>query len=984
MGKTTAMSERLGPQPGERIDREQPVGFVFEGRRFQGYRGDTLSTALWASGVRVLGRSFKYHRPRGIFSLCGLDCNALAENRDSTNLRMDTTPIEPGLEVKAVNTWGGVQSDLYRFTELFSAFLPVGFYYKAFHRPRALFPFYERCMRRIAGLGNVHPDEPLQPTPKRYDFCDLLVVGSGPAGLSAAVAAAELGLKVLLVEEDRLPGGTLGFQLPGDPEARALLEQLLGKATALPNLELRTGTTAAGCYADHWLALIDSRRLTKLRARSLVVAAGCYDQPAVFRNNDLPGVMLASAAQRLIHQYAVKPFRQAVVVTANTDGYRAAVDLHRAGVKVALVSDLRPQGETSTWKEEVAGRRIPIRPGTAIYEALPAPGKRAIRGALLCPQNGRGDPLPDQSEPISCDGIAMSVGWTPADSILRQAGACMRYAESLEQYVPDRLPPGVFAAGRVNGIYALGDQLEDGRRAGRQAAAHLGKAAPEAPAASQRRGPAFSHPYPVFPHPRGKNFVDLDEDIQLDDIRNSVQEGFDSAELLKRYSTLGMGPSQGKHSNLNGARILARLKGKSLAATGLTTARPFTSPVPLSHLAGRIFSPQRRTPLHARHRQLGARFMVAGIWLRPEYYPVPGASRRAAIQAEAEAVRRRVGVVDVGTLGKLEICGPDAVAFMERMYTGRFARLREGRSRYVLMCDESGMMVDDGVAARLASDRFYVTTTSGASDAVAREMTRWALIWSLQVMVLNLTGMYGAMNLAGPRSLQILQSLTDIDLDPEAFPYLGVRQGRVAGARARVLRVGFVGEWGYEIHVPADAAVGVWDRLLEAGRAGGIRPFGVEAQRLLRLEKGHLIMGQDSDGLSYPGEAGLEWAVKADKPFFLGQRSLSILGARPLNRRLVGFAFPEAYAGPLPRECELVIHRGEIAGRVTSAAFSPTLKQVIGMAYVSPARSEPGTAVRIRTGGRRVVTARVVKLPFYDPGNLRQKQAPDRISHRGA
>ena len=635
------------------------------------------------------------------------------------------------------------------------------------------------------------------------------------------------------------------------------MEKLLAKAAALPNLELRTGTTAAGCYADHWLALIDSRRLTKLRARSLVVAAGCYDQPAVFRNNDLPGVMLASAAQRLIHQYAVKPFRQAVVVTANTDGYRAAVDLHRAGVKVALVSDLRLQGETSTWKEEVAGLRIPIRHGhCCLRSSAGARQESHSRGAALPSGRGWRSAAREQSEPIACDGIAMSVGWTPADSILRQAGACMRYAESLEQYVPDRLPPGVFAAGRVNGIYALGDQLEDGRRAGRQAAAHLGKAPPETPAASQRRGPAFSHPYPVVPHPRGKNFVDLDEDIQLDDIRNSLQEGFDSAELLKRYSTLGMGPSQGKHSNLNGARILARLKGKSLAATGLTTARPFTSPVPLSHLAGRIFSPQRRTPLHARHRQLGARFMVAGSWLRPEYYPVPGASRRAAIQAEAEAVRRRVGVVDVGTLGKLEICGRDAVAFMERMYTGRFARLREGRSRYVLMCDESGMMVDDGVAARLASDRFYVTTTSGASDAVAREMTRWALIWSLQVMVLNLTGMYGAMNLAGPRSLQILQSLTDIDLDPEAFPYLGVRQGRVAGARARVLRVGFVGEWGYEIHVPADAAVGVWDRLLEAGRAGGIRPFGVEAQRLLRLEKGHLIMGQDSDGLSYPGEAG--------------------------------------------------------------------------------------------------------------------------------
>ena len=590
------MSERLGPQPGERIDREQPVDFAFEGRRYRGYRGDTLSTALWASGVRVLGRSFKYHRPRGIFSLSGLDCNALAENRDSTNLRMDTTLIQPGMEARAVNTWGGVRSDLYRFTELFSPFLPVGFYYKAFHRPRSLFPFFERRMRRIAGLGSIHPDQPLQPTPKRYDFCDLLVVGSGPAGLSAAIAAAELGLQVLLVEEDRLPGGTLGFQLPGEPQAGGLLSELLGRAAALPNLEIRAGTSAAGCYADGWVALIDSRRLTKLRARSLVAAAGCYDQPAVFRNNDLPGVMLASAAQRLIHQYAVKPFSRAVVLAANTDGYRAAFDLHRAGVKVALVADLRPQGEGSRWRDEVAGLRIPIRTGAAVLEALPAPGKRAIRGALLCPVDGRGDPLPEKSESIACDGIAMSVGWAPADGILRQAGARMGYDQTLEQYVPDRLPAGVLAAGRVNGVYALGDRLEDGRRAGRQAAVYLGKAGSEAPAAAPRRGPAFSHPYPVFPHPRGKNFVDLDEDIQLDDIRHSLQEGFDSAELLKRYSTLGMGPSQGKHSNLNGSRILARLKGRSLAATGLTTARPFTSPVPLSHLAGRIFSPQRRTP----------------------------------------------------------------------------------------------------------------------------------------------------------------------------------------------------------------------------------------------------------------------------------------------------------------------------------------------------------------------------------------------------
>ena len=662
-------------------------------------------------------------------------------------------------------------------TELFSPFLPVGFYYKAFHRPRALFPFYERQMRRIAGLGKVHPDQPLTATPKRYDFTDLLVVGAGPAGLSAAVAAAELGLKVLLVEEDCRPGGILGFQLLGEPGAGAVLDDLLQKAAACPNLELRTETSAAGYYADHWIALVDARRMTKLRAGSVVVAAGCQEQPCVFRNNDLPGVMLASAAQRLIHQFGVRPFRKAVVLTANTDGYRAALDLHRAGVGVEVVADLRQQGESSEWKNEVEQCGIPIRRGAAVYEAVPAAGKRGIRGAVLCLLDDRGHPLLDQLDQVSCDGIAMSTGWAPADGILRQAGTTMRYAEELEQYVPEHLPPGIFAAGRLNGVYSLRDQLDDGLRAGRLAAAHLGKAAPAGLPEPPRRGPASSHPYPVVPHPKGKNFVDLDEDVQLEDLHNSVQEGFDSAELLKRYSTLGMGPSQGKHSNLNAARILARVKGQSLAATGLTTARPFTSPVPLSHLAGRIFSPRRQTPMHARHKHLGARFMYAGNWLRPEFYEVAGTSRRQAIEEEVVAVRKRVGVVDVGTLGKLEICGPDAVEFIERIYTGKFAKLREGRSRYVLMCDESGMMVDDGVAARLAPDRFYVTTTSGASDSVAREMTRWALYWSLRVIILNLTGMYGAMNLAGPQSLEVLQPLTDIDLDPEAFPYLGVREG---------------------------------------------------------------------------------------------------------------------------------------------------------------------------------------------------------------
>ncbi|HEU0007481.1 MAG TPA: glycine cleavage T C-terminal barrel domain-containing protein, partial [Terriglobia bacterium] len=566
----------------------------------------------------------------------------------------------------------------------------------------------------------------------------------------------------------------------------------------------------------------------------------------------------------------------------------------------------------------------------------------------------------------------MSVGWTPADGLLRQGRARMCYSRTLEQYVPLELPSGLFAAGRVNGIYGLKEQIEDGFCAGKEAAAHCGARLSEAPNRLTRNGPARSHAYPIFPHPKGKNFLDLDEDIQLKDIEHAVQEGFDNLELLKRYSTFGMGPSQGKHSNLNALRVLCRLTNQSLEALEMTTARPFVNPVPLGHLAGRIFSPHRQTPLHHRHKQAGALFMQAGNWLRPEYYAVPGKARQEAIAEEVTAVRQRVGLIDVGTLGKLEISGPDAAAFVERIYTGRFAKLQPGMTRYVLMCDESGVIIDDGVAARLGPDRFYVTTTTSGSDAVAREMRRWAIVWGMKMVLVNATGTYAAMNLAGPHARGVLESLTRVDLAPETFPYLGVREGEIAGVIARMLRVGFVGEWGYEIHVPANSAVWVWDRLIEAGRDIGIQSFGVEAQRILRLEKGHVIIGQDTDGLTHPFEVVMKWAVKMDKPFFVGQRSLAILARKSLSRTLVGFSLSKNHTGPIPKECHLVIDSGEIAGRVTSVAFSPTLGRVIGLAYVKPEQSKAGSSIEIRVDRAEMIRATVVRTPFYDPENLRQ------------
>ena len=835
-------------------------------------------------------------------------------------------------------------------------------------------------MRAMAGLGAVDAAAPRLRTPKRYEWCDVLVVGAGPSGMSAAIGAAEQGLRVTLVDEQPQPGGSLLYQGAGQAPAAQSLQTLIDRARSLENLKMLTGTVAAGYYADHWVALVDERGLTKLRAKAVVFATGAFEQPALFRNNDLPGVMLASAAQRLVRLYAVKPFDRPIVLAANSDGYRAAVDMHAVGIEVRMIVDLRPEGEASDVAQRVVKSGIPIRRRHAIYEASLGSDVTGIDGVTICPLDVDGKPIVREGQRIECDGLAMSVGWAPADSLFCQARGKMKYSRELEQFLPDTLPPGIFVAGRLNGVFDVAARLDDGRRAGLAAAAHLGRRSGPAPVVARGAVPVPSHSYPVVEHPAGKVFVDLDEDVQLKDIKHAVQEGFDSVELLKRYSTFGMGPSQGKIANTNTIRVLAHLRGEQMGETSAPTARPFFHPVPLGHLAGRGFHPHRETALHARHIAAGARFMSAGDWLRPAYYITNGSNREQCIVAEVQAVRQRAGLIDVGTLGKLEIIGPDAADFIERIYTGRFAKMKVGTTRYGLMCDESGVIIDDGVIGRLAGDRFYVTTTTTASGSVYREMQRWAMIWRLNVVLANVTGAVAAMNLAGPQARSILAELSDVDTSESGFPYLGLREAKVLDVACRILRTGFVGEVGYEIHAPSQSAVRLWEGILQAGSQAGIRPFGVEAQRVLRLEKGHVIVSQDTDGLTTPYEAGMEWAVKNDKPFFIGGRSLQIIAKKPLKRRLVGFTLPRDYRDPLPSECHLVIDRGETVGRVTSIIASPTLSHAIGLAYVRPAQSSPGTRFQIRGEGGRMVEATVVELPFYDRANARQREQG--IGHR--
>jgi sarcosine oxidase subunit alpha len=973
---------RLAPHAGEWIDRNKQVEFGFEGQRYVGFAGDTITSALWASKVSVIGRSFKYHRPRGVLSLANHDVNAMFQDGARLNVRADVTELIAGANWHAVNTSGGVADDRRRWMGKLAPFLPVGFYYKAFYSKR-WFPRWERMFRKMAGLGAVDLNAPHVRTPKRYGFCDVLVIGAGPSGLSAALEAAQQGADVVIVDENARSGGSGTYQAGGDMERLAAVRALEAKVRAHPRVRMFNRTLAAAYYADHWVPLVEPNRITKMRAKAVVVASGAFEQPAVFRNNDLPGVMLASAAQRLVWRYGVAPGQRAVVLGANADAYRAALDMLERGIKVTALIDLRATHRFGELARELEARGVEVIGSSCVVEAVPdAAGKRlaAVRVGAM-PAAGMNAPV-DRTRQIDCDTLLMSVGWAPAANLLYQAGTAMRYDTSVEQFVPERLPEGVFACGRVNGVYTFETRLQDGRRAGALAAAHVGLlgGAPDSRSTAIAREPESpSHAWPIVAHPAGKNFVDFDEDLQLKDFENAVQEGFDNIELLKRLSTNGMGPSQGKHSNMNGLRILARLTGKAPQEVGTTTARPFFHPVPMALLAGRGFNPERRTPLHAQHDRLGAKWMPAGVWQRPEYYAVAGKDRARCIQEEAQAVRTGVGMIDVGTLGKLEARGPQAAQFLERVYVSKYAGLKSGMTRYALMCDEAGVVIDDGVIARLSDDHFYFTTTTSGAAGIYRELSRLNTIWGLDCGIVNVTGAYAAVNLAGPYSRAVLAKLVDIDLSSEAFPYLGIRVTGIAlGANrvpARLMRVGFVGEWGYEIHIPAEYGPALWSALYEAGKAFGIRAFGVEAQRLLRLEKGHVIVSQDTDGLTTPRDAAMEWAVKMDKPFFVGQRSLQAIDAHTQQQRLVGFTLDDGARNDALRECHLAIEGNEIAGRVTSVSWSETLQKTIGLAFVKPALAQPGTRIRFRLSDGTMVPATVVPTPFYDPDNLRQKDA---------
>ena len=958
---------------GSQVDYRKPIGFEFEGQRYEGLAGDTIASALAANDVWLLSRSFKYHRPRGALTMAGHDGNTLVQVGNEPNVRADRHPISEGLLVSGQNYRGSLEKDRGAWLGLLARFLPVGFYYRAFYKPKGAWQrFWEPRFRKSAGLGEADLEAPHGYFDKAFGHYDAAVIGGGPAGMSAAAFAAEAGARVLLINESPVLGGALNharFDLDraGADRTRGALLADLEKH---PDLTIMTDAACTGWFADNWLSVVAGNRLHKIRAREVILATGVIGQPAQFRNNDLPGIMLGSAAQRLIRLYGVRPGRTAVVVTANEDGYGGALDLLDAGVVVAALVDLRAEPGDTPCESALRERGIPVFQGYGVSEAVPARRNPHVSGVHIAKVDDRGG-LGDGNKTIPCDLLCVCNGDMPAYQLALQAGGRLDYDDAWSSFSISGLGAHLHLAGAVSGASSLEPALADGRRAAWQAIEALGIDGVSEPSAAPDSARQSARPHPIAAHPKGMDFVDFDEDLQVKDILNAVAEGYNEVELVKRFSTVGMGPSQGRHSALPTACLVARATGRTVGEVGVTTSRPPVSGEKLGVLAGRSFEPERRTAMHHRHLEAGAHMMTAGLWWRPAFYGLP-ARREETIRKEIAAVRQNVGMIDVSTLGGLDIRGPDAAEFMNRVYTFAYVKQQVGRARYVLMTNEAGSIIDDGIACRLTEDHYYVTATTTGVDRVYPMLLWWNAQWRLDVDITNVTAAYAAVNVAGPQSRALLAPLVDgVDLSGDSFPYMGVREGSLAGIPARIFRVGFVGELGFEIHVPAGMGEALWDAVSEAGAAVGLRPFGVEAQRVLRLEKGHIIVGQDTDAMTTPEEADMTWAIAKRKPFFVGKRSIELRDRHLSKRKLVGFALDAG--APLPEESNLVLRGGKIAGFVTSVARSAALAQTIGLAYSAREESEPGATIRIRLTSGRDVDGVVVAPHFYDPENKRQE-----------
>lgn len=992
---------------GGRIDRNRLLRFTFDGRTYTGHPGDTLASALLSHGVHRVARSFKYHRPRGILSAGAEEPSALVQLFDGArtvpNARMTQTCLVEGLSARSIHASPGLAFDLRAANGWFARLMPAGFYYKTFMASQRAWHFFERHIRAASGLG----ESPRRPDPDRYEkrhaHCDVLVVGAGIAGLNAALAAGASGARVVICDEDDEPGGWL---LASDERVEGMHSAdwaagALQRLRAMPEVVVLPRTTAFGYHDQNFLTLLERRadhlpperapafreRLWKVRARRVVLATGAHERPLVFAHNDLPGIMLAGAVATYVRRFAVLPGRDALVFTNQDAGYEAALALHAAGARVRVV-DARddPRGTRAEKARELG---IECLAGRVVVEAL---GRARVRGARVQAIDGQGRLQGDAGD-LSCDLIAVSGGFSPVVHLHAQSGGRPRWDDTLAAFVPGPAVQDEAPAGGCNGSRTLAEAARQGREAGAHAARLAGFDAP-APAGDGLRQAAHDAIRPIWqvPHPRGptrapKAFVDLQNDVTAADLLLALREGFESIELVKRYTAMGFGTDQGKTGNINGMGIVAQALGKSIPEVGTTTFRPNYTPVSFGAVAGvelgDAFDPVRTTPMHAWHVDAGARFEDVGAWKRPRFYPRPGEDMHAAVRREVLAVRHGVGMLDASTLGKIDVQGRDAAVLLDWAYCNDWPTLAVGRARYGLMLDENGMVFDDGVTARLGEHHYLMHTTTGGAARVLAWLERWLQTeWPrLEVSLASVTDQWATIALAGPHSRTLLGRVcADVDLDDAAFPFMSYRPGTVAGVAARLFRISFSGERGYEVNVPASHGLAVWRALALAGRDLDVTPYGTEAMHVLRAEKGFVIVGQDTDGSVTPVDLGMG-AMVSQRKDFLGRRSLSRSDtARPDRKQFVGL---------LAQDPALVLAEGgqildappatlpaPMAGHVTSSYDSPTLGRSIALALVRGGHARHGATVWVSMRDGRLAPATIASPAFYDPKGERQRAQP--------
>ncbi|MES0097496.1 sarcosine oxidase subunit alpha family protein [Mesorhizobium sp. M0019] len=967
---------------GGRIDREQPVEFTFDARKLAGYRGDTLASALLANGVTLVGRSFKYHRPRGIFSAGPEEPNALvtlgSAGRREPNLPAATLELAHGMVVESQNRWPSLAFDVQSVNGLLAPFLSAGFYYKTFMGPtRRAWMFYEHFIRKAAGLGRAGTG----PDPDRYEvrhaFADVAIVGGGPAGLSAARAAAAAGARVALIEQDFLLGGQLLAE-PSDSAAAAWLRQAKAELEDFETVALMKRTTAFGSYDGNVLGLVEQRdptdpkpngearqTVTMLRARSIVFATGAIERPIVFSNNDRPGVMLASAARTYLNRFAVLPGKKIIVATTNDGAWRTAFDYAAAGAEVT-VADLRAVPPAAL-AAEAARLGVVVRAATRIVDLH---GGHAVRQVTL---NG-----PEGQSSAACDLVCISGGWSPTVHLTSHLGSKPTYRDDIDGFVPGSFPAGRFGAGAMMGTYATADAIDDGHRAGTEAAASCGKSAPvPAPSKLDLDETATSSLREIPSVGRGKAFVDFQMDVTTGDIELAHREGYESVEHLKRYTTLGMGTDQGKTSNFPALAAMASLRGATIPETGATTFRPPYTPVAIGALAGRAighhFKPIRRTPMHDWHIANSAEMLEVGLWMRPYFYRQSGRNVNEAYVAEMRTVRQAAGLMDISTLGKIDVQGPDAAIFLDRVYANGFAKLAIGRARYGVMLRDDGIVFDDGTTTRLAENRFFMTTsTAKAADVLSRLEFLLDTAWpDLRVAVTSVSDEWAAMSVAGPNSRAILNAaFPALDVSEEALSHMGLLESEWEGRALRILRLSYSGERAYEVYVGATAGEQLWSRLLEAGRPFDLKPYGVEALGALRVEKGH-VAGPEIDGRTTLDDLGLG-RMAGKRSGFVGD----VLRRRPALRapnrqRLVGLECIEE--GKRLRGGAILFlpdekPHGHGRGRVTSVTFSPERGHYVGLALLAgDVAAEGSEVVAVYPMKAETVRARVVSPVFIDP-----------------